>query len=556
MAPVGDLPRVRTVAWLRLLLLATAAGAAALFLGNRPERSVGALPLWLGLLGGGVALASIALLLVSGLVRRPWQLAFQLVFDLLWIGGLLWLTGGVSSPGITLMFAVLLIGTQALPGVAPFVLPTVASLILAVVAALYLARVHPLPEALLAAEPQWVDPRPMLGALVLQVAALFLVDLLGQALAGRLREHRFFTAELLDQLGEGVLAVDRQGQIAYANAGLARLLPLPPGEIAGRRVVEVLDDGALGDLRRWLVEEDWPRVERLQLGGLHLVARVDQLTDRKGRAIGRLLVLADETRLRVLEDNSRRNARLAELGEMAAGIAHEVRNPLTSLRGCAQELATMAARSSNGDAGNLAGIMIAEADRLARIVEDVLALTRVRTPDVRPVAVGPLVRDLLDLVRARPDLPPGIALTIDGEADGVQVMADAGQLRQVLLNLVANAIDACRDRPAPRIAIAIDRCHETAGFTRDARPQAAVRLRISDTGVGIPPGLQERVFAPFFSTKAQGTGLGLSLVARIVRDHGGTIDLTSTPGVGTTVEVVWPAPPLSPRPDPGARPRA
>jgi signal transduction histidine kinase len=523
----------RAVAWLRLLVVATAAGGAALFLAGRPQAAGLIEPVSVLLVGA--AATSLLLVVLAPVVRRRWQIALHLVFDLLWIGGLLWFTGATASPGILLLFAVLLIGNLTLPGMALFVLPAVAGLVLAVVSSLYLAGTHPLPSQLVEADPRLVDANAILGQLAVQVAALFLVDLLGQALARRLHEQRTFTEELIDQLGEGVLAVDGSGNAAYANGKLLLLLGIPRVEL-GRPAHESLLADELAPVRGWLADGQLARVERIALGGRHLVVRFDALHDRRGRIIGRTMLVADETRLRVLEDNARRSERLASLGEMAAGIAHEIRNPLTSLRGCAQELVDMHDRTGGSDAANLAAILVDESDRMARIVNDFLTLSRQRPPQPRPVLVAPLLAEARTLAEGRRDAPAGLVVTIEVAPGCPPAKADPDQLRQVLLNLVNNAIDACRGVPVPRLGLSAAPAPEDGPLGLPA-----VRLQVRDTGCGIPAELHEQVFTPFFSTKAQGTGLGLSLVGRIVRDHHGTIHLDSRPGSGTVVTIDLPA---------------
>lgn len=139
------------------------------------------------------------------------------------------------------------------------------------------------------------------------------------------------------------------------------------------------------------------------------------------------------------------------------------------------------------------------------------------------------------LTAARSDLPAGIALSFTAAEDCPAAHADAGQLRQVIDNLVANALDAVRSAAAPRIEITA----ADAGAINPL-PSASVHLTISDNGCGIPEELHERVFTPFYSTKAQGTGLGLSLVGRIIREHEGALHLDSAPGRGTTIHIFLP----------------
>jgi signal transduction histidine kinase len=266
-----------------------------------------------------------------------------------------------------------------------------------------------------------------------------------------------------------------------------------------------------------------------------LVLRVTELVGPRGNSIGRTLLIADETRLRLLEENAQRAAHLAALGEMSAGIAHEIRNPLTSLRGCAQELAEMSCEDGHHDAESLAHILVSESDRLARIVEDFLSLSRLRPPCRMALELGPLVDEARRLCEARRDRPPGLRLDFVVVDDCDEVDADAGQLKQVLANLVNNALDALRQTSLPTLIL------HAENATDSPLSVPAVRITVRDNGCGIPEDIQERIFTPFFSTKSQGTGLGLSLVSRIIREHEGVLHLDSSPGQGTSIIIYLPA---------------
>ncbi|HTM19218.1 MAG TPA: PAS domain-containing protein, partial [Kofleriaceae bacterium] len=240
-SPLADLAGLRAaarqVSLLRLLLLSIALAVLALALQGRRaelvETSLAALR-WLLF---GVALVSAALVLAVGLVRRAWQLALHLVFDLAWSGLFIHWSGGIDSPGVVILYAVILVGTLTLPGVVPFVLPSLASLVLAGSVALHLASRSFEPGDPGQVSYDIADTNRVLGTLATQIAALFLVDLLGQLLARRLHEQRLFTGEMLDQLGEGVIGIDRSGTVAYANDEAIRLLGLDPRQPPqGRRV--------------------------------------------------------------------------------------------------------------------------------------------------------------------------------------------------------------------------------------------------------------------------------------------------------------------------------
>lgn len=528
--------QARQVSLLRLLLVALALGVLVFAVEVRQVRLAPETVEWARWL-------LIAVGLVSGLLAasvrwtfHQWQLVLHLVFDLLWIGLLLHLTGGVASPAVPLLFAVVLIASLVLPGVMPFVMPALGALIIAGTATLYLAKASPFPEEFLEAYPGLTDTNRILGYLAVQIGAIFTVDLLAQLLTRRLREQRIFTEELLDQLGEGVIAIDQTGIIAYLNDEARRLLHLPDG-VRGQTAVHAMGAGHLEEIRELATTPSLPQLRRMEgVNGRLLVVRANRLLGRKGRVLGRTVLVADETRLRVLEDNAQRSEHLASLGEMAAGIAHEVRNPLTSLRGCAQELADICAKTNQPDATALAHILVGESDRLARIVSDFLALSRLREPKRGPLDLEPLLHEVERMTRLRTDIPADLRLTMDLDEDTPSVLADADQLKQVLQNLVLNSLDAVRAAAAPTIT-----CHAERAPEDNQLGMPSVVVRVSDNGCGIPAELHERVFTPFFSTKAQGTGLGLSLVNRIVREHEGLLELASQPGRGTTITIYLPA---------------
>jgi nitrogen-specific signal transduction histidine kinase len=522
--------QARLLSLLRLLLLAVGLGTVTLFATGHGTAAAAALERARLLLVGVCVLAA-ALALSVHWVRARWQLALHLVFDVVWIGFLLFYTGGVASPGVVLLFAVVLIGNLVLPGYLRFLLPSLAGMLLSLVATFYLSERSPFPPALLTTAPDLFAPSRVLGNLVVQIAALFLVDILGGQLARRMLESRVFAGGVLDQLGEGVLAVDRSGHVAYVNAEAVRLLGLQQTPVIGAPLGETL----VG-VRDLLAAERLPLLERRAgPGGRQLVLRVTELCGRRGQAIGRTLVIADETRLRLLEDSARRAEALAALGEMAAGIAHEVRNPLTSLRGCAQELAEVAARSGRDEDAQLAQVIVSESDRLARIVGDFLELSRLRPPVRREVAIEPILGEVALLVGQRHDAPAGLEVSVQADSDLPSLTADPDQLRQVLLNLAVNGLEAMRERPVRRLRLAAALAGVDNPLDHDA-----IRLAVTDTGTGIPRELQERIFTPFWSTKPQGTGLGLSVVGRIVKDHEGVLRIDSEPGVGTEVVVYLP----------------
>jgi two-component system, NtrC family, sensor histidine kinase HydH len=226
--------------------------------------------------------------------------------------------------------------------------------------------------------------------------------------------------------------------------------------------------------------------------------------------------------------------RLAALGAMSAGLAHEVKNPLGAIKGAAQLLAEANPRKTDEE---FVGIILEEVDRLDRVVSSILDYARPRSTEVEPIDVNAAVRRTLQILA--PSHNDQVNIAIDLAGDLPQVRIDPEQLRQVVMNLVTNAVQAMGG--SGRINVA-------TGYRKTARAtwpvtlaNGCVEIRVADTGPGISTKVLKNLFIPFFTTKPTGTGLGLAISQRIVQNAGGTIDVQTTAGVGTTFTVVLPA---------------
>jgi signal transduction histidine kinase len=239
-------------------------------------------------------------------------------------------------------------------------------------------------------------------------------------------------------------------------------------------------------------------------------------------------------RQKLLESDTiiERQQKLAHFGELAAGVAHEIRNPLTAIRA---RLFTLQRTLDTGTPAHDDTVVIRnEIERLNRIVTDFLQLARPAEPRVVPIAAEPLLCEVRQLFVPQCD-KQRIELKVE-TANGTRLLADPQQMKQVLINLIQNAADSIemngtitlRARPDKRLL---------------ARNSAeSVIIEVEDTGPGIPPAVQRRLFDPFFSTKEGGSGLGLSIAAQIVTNHGGKLEFQTQPSTGTTFSIVLPAP--------------
>lgn len=225
--------------------------------------------------------------------------------------------------------------------------------------------------------------------------------------------------------------------------------------------------------------------------------------------------------------------RLAALGQMAAGLAHEIRNPLGSIKGAAQVLQPIGQETTDEPTKEFLEIIVEEVDRLNKIVSQFLDYARPYRGDQKPLDVNDVVRKTMHLLEKE----EGVAKTdISANlAEGLPpVRADAEQLRQVFINLAINAVQAMPSGGKLQVATSLRRS------TRRGAAAAFLEIRFRDTGVGIPSSDLKSLFIPFFTTKEKGTGLGLPISQRIIENHGGTIEVRSQPGVGSNFTVLLP----------------
>jgi signal transduction histidine kinase len=249
---------------------------------------------------------------------------------------------------------------------------------------------------------------------------------------------------------------------------------------------------------------------------------------------GSLFVFEDLSRLRLLEERVRRANRLTALGELAAGVAHEMRNPLATMRGFLQLLPTEYEDPAFRE--ECSTRLIREIDRLARLTESLLELSRPIRPDDYRTDLGSLAREVLAEQReALLDEQVEVILDL---AELPPLPLDRDRIKQVLLNLLINARQALTDQK--RLEVSLESREELWGPGDQVTPLAV--LSVKDNGVGIESRHLDKIFDPYFTTKDEGTGLGLALCHRIVEEHGGVIRVESAPGKGATFTLYFPVP--------------
>ena len=375
--------------------------------------------------------------------------------------------------------------------------------------------------------------------------AFLVVGLLSAQLAGRqsrsdvqlieatqsLANLRALHERIVESIRSGLVTTDLEGKIYSFNTAAEEITGYKEKDVRGQDAsifFGEMPEHIESSLRAASRNEVSPRFEAdcLTAEGLRLRLgfTISPLFSERGETTGTVITFQDLTHIRALEETSRRQDRLAAIGRMAASIAHEIRNPLAAMRGSIQMLRSeMEEQSSQTE---LMEIILRESDRLNRIISDFLNYARPRSIVQSEVDIGELLQETFTLLRHSSEVHAKQIIE-DEIGDGVLLAdADAEQLRQVFWNLARNALQSMPEGGTLR-----------ASVTRNSHNR--LRIAFSDTGKGMAPQQVEHLFEPFSSTTG-GTGLGLSIVYQIIRDHGGTINVRSREGGGTTISIELP----------------
>ncbi len=344
----------------------------------------------------------------------------------------------------------------------------------------------------------------------------------------RLGAMHAFTDRLVSALPIGLIATDRQGLIRLCNSSAAEILGIEGERLVGKLPQACLPPMVAGAFRgeklaaglpgptELVYDHDPKRVLILQLSTMAVY-------DDRQKPDGEVLLLRDLTAIRSLEKELRRSERLAALGKMAAGVAHELRNPLSSIKGLAMVLKERREKGEGG--GESADLLVKEVERLNRSIGELLDYARPAKLHLGEVAPNELVGKSVSLVQADAG-SLGIDIRVDVPDDLPPLPVDVDKLNQVLLNLLLNAVQAM---PNGGILDITARCRN-GEFT----------LTLRDNGEGIAAEDLPRIFDPYFTTKGSGTGLGLAISAKIVEEHGGAIVVDSRRGQYTEVVLTLP----------------
>ena len=361
-----------------------------------------------------------------------------------------------------------------------------------------------------------------------------------QSVVQRLAKEREFLESLFNTIDSGIIVTDDQGRMVYFNLMATRMLGIPPETVEEEPVT------------RYLPDLDWAHISALDRAGGHGMFRTEfEVEYPRHRLIrlnvrpldgaapgssGLVLVLNDATEARQATSEAVEAERVHALTLLAGSLAHEIGNPLNALHIHLQLMAREVRKLQRIDGvpdlkeavdrlGGFLGVATGEIDRLDYIITEFLQALRPSAPKLQAGSLNDTGQETLALLR--PELEDrGLKVVSELTSGLPPVLFDPAQLKQVLVNLIKNAMQAT----PPQGTLTV----------RSGSTQEAVWMAVSDTGPGIPPEQLNRIFEPFYTTKNKGTGLGLLIVQRIIRDHGGRIELESTVGKGTTFKLWLP----------------
>jgi two-component system sensor histidine kinase PilS (NtrC family) len=352
-----------------------------------------------------------------------------------------------------------------------------------------------------------------------------------QAARKSLATLRALHERIVASIRSGLVTTDLEGRIYTFNAAAREITGYTEEAIRGQDASILfgdMKDHVAESLRAVQTGSTSPRFETSCLTSegmrLRLGYSISPLSSETGETTGMVITFQDLTQVRSLEETSRRQDRLAAIGRMAASIAHEIRNPLAAMRGSIQMLRSEVENDSSQ--AQLMEIILRESDRLNQIITDFLSYARPRSLVQARVDVGDLLNQTFALMRHSPEITANQTVKAEVPEEPTYANADEGQLKQVFWNLARNALQAM---PQGGTLLA----------TLEKNSHDRLRIAFTDTGRGMSPDQVEHLFEPFSSTTG-GTGLGLSIVYQIIRDHGGTINVRSREGQGTTITVELP----------------
>lgn len=344
----------------------------------------------------------------------------------------------------------------------------------------------------------------------------------------RLQDTSAIADEVVTSIPVGLIATDKEGKIAFYNGAAEQITGLDLSKARGKNLESILPadvSGVKASLDRGeSVYEKEMTCEFVENKVVPVSVSASRIINEDGQFIGQVLILRDLGEVRRLQDAIRQQEKLAAIGGLAAGVAHEIRNPLSSIKGIATYFKSKF--SNDNEDKEAADVMIQEVDRLNRVISELLDLVRPTELQFKPADLNALIEHSVRLIQQEA-ASKDISIHLDLSPQPLIAEIDSDRLSQCLLNLYLNALQAMGS--GGRLTI-----------KNAALENGWATIAIKDTGTGILPEHLNKIFDPYFTTKAKGTGLGLAIVQKIVEAHQGRLTVRSVPGQGTRFTITIP----------------
>lgn len=500
----------------------------------------------------------VLLLLIAFDMRQTQKLLFsavvilQLILEIAVETGVVYHTGGVNSPFAILFVLTILSASLAYSLIGSVVMAGLSSLAYASILWFEEGLEFSFKSLLLISDASFYKA-------FLYICTFFLVAFIGGYLAQKLKvkgeelwsaslelnKFKAITDEILRHLKSGLITIDTWGRIVYFNRAAEEILGYPEAEVKGKDCREVFK------VRMPQLAEKIFQVVRfnkedsrslLYISGknnrkIPIGISTSLLGDREKGVRGVIAIFQDITEVMKLEERIRMADRLAAVGELSAGIAHEIRNPLASISGSVEVLKEELSLSQENQ--KLLDLIIKEAGRLNQILTDFLEYARIGPSMLSKVELVHLLEEVIEIAQKHPSFKKGMSIKKTFSSDMLHVLGEENQIKQIFLNLLVNAMESMEERGgeilvADRTLNQIDQFY----FNEEEREESEwVPVAVMDQGKGMTEEQKEKIFSPFYSTKKDGTGLGLAIVQRLVNNLGGRIEFRSQSGKGSVFVV-------------------
>ena len=494
----------------------------------------------------GVYLFTILSALVLRMIQCYSRFGYlQITIDTFLVTLLVFSTGGSQSVFTVVYFFPIVMGAFMLFRRGSLLFATLSSLLFA---SLLLVEYGGHASLLVQAYPsQLVDFRILLHYFTIHSLTFFLVAILSSMLSTRLQKTEaelfqtvtnydrlsFLYKQIFDDINTGIITIAADKRITSFNRAAEHITGYNAGEILGQTISRSfpgLETALARDERRHMATIPRKNGESIPVG--YSCSRLNTQDDNEN---GYVYTLQDLSQIKKMEAQVQQAEKMATIGEMAAGIAHELRNPLAAISGAVQLLDKETQANSLNK--RLFDIIIRESDRLDATIHEFLLFSKPVNPEKEWFSLHALAREALETLSQDPAWDTALTLDLEISPD-LDCWGDPQLIRQVLLNLVANSANACRNIEKARILL---RAEETTAWNKET-PEAAIVLEIVDNGHGVKEQIRGRIFEPFFTTRETGTGLGLAIVRQIVHSHDGEISLRACQPQGTIFSVSLPLP--------------